>query len=223
MNAKEILDNAANIIRRQDMDRDLLLFFINTVRRTVFRDKPVRRFYAYRQNLTTVNGVIDMSAMKIKNARVVEWVNTNPGGIITKAYLQRLLSYKQAMDMYGSLSATGTPKAFLEMGTTLQVLPVPTDGEINIYGEFWPDDLTDSIASSDITTIEIPEALVYMGAAEYFDMLGEADIAQYWRQKGLVIVDAYLKQLNKMDFDGYDVWKRKPFGIGGDELAGSNH
>ncbi|MDR3563289.1 MAG: hypothetical protein P4N41_16715 [Negativicutes bacterium] len=211
MNSKEILDNASNIIRRQDLDRGLLLFFVNTVRRAVLRDKPVKRFYDYRQNLETVNGVLDMSALGIKNARVVEWFRQNDDGTVTKVALTKLISYRQAIELYGSLDAVGDAEAYLELGTTLRILPVPTAGEINVYGEFWPDDLTDSSASTDIMTAEIPEALIYLGVAEYFDMLGEADKAQYWRQKGLTLADGYVAQLNSQDFDGCDVWKRRPF------------
>lgn len=214
MNSKQILDLAANIIRRQDLDRSLLLFFVNTARRVMLRDKAVKRFNEYRTSVDVVDGVIDMERLGLKTARVVEWAVTN-GGTTTKTYLARLMSYQQAMQVYGTLTPTGNPQAFLELGTSIWILPAPTAGEVNIYGEFWPSDLADSADSSDITTTEMPETLIYLAAAEYLDMLGEADKASYWRQKGLVAVDNYTKQLNKQDYDAYDVWKRRPFGRAG--------
>lgn len=217
MNGKEILDHAANIVRRQDLDRGLLLLFINTARRVLLRDRPVKRFFAYRENVAMIDGVIDGSANRLKSVRVVEWQRENGDGSTTRAYLAKLFSYKQAMELFGSLTATGEPQAFLEMGTSINILPVPLigSGQINIYGEFWPEDLTDSTASADVTSAEIPEALVYLGAAEYLDMLGEAEKGQYWRQKGLTMVESYLAQLQRGDFDQYDTWKRRPFGRGG--------
>lgn len=212
MNGKEILDRASNIIRRQDLDRSLLLFFINSVRRGIFRNKQVKRFFDYKENITCLNGVIDMAAYSIKSPRTVEYVVTADDGTVTKKYLARLMSYQQAMDIFGSLDAVGIPQAYLEMGTTMRILNAPATGQINIFGEFWPADLTDSNSSSDIITAEIPEALVYLGVAEYLDMLGEADKAMYWRNKGSALVDVYMAQLNSMDFNNYDAWKRRPFG-----------
>jgi hypothetical protein len=211
MNGKEILDNASNIIRRQDLDRGLLLFFINSVRRGIFRDKQVKRFFSYKENVECLDGVIDMVAYNLKSPRTIEHVKTVDGKV-TKKYLARLMSYQQAMDIFGSLDAIGNPQAYLEMGTTLRILNVPATGQINIFGEFWPTDLTDSSTSTDIMAIEIPEALVSLGVAEYLDMLGEADKAAYWRNKGSVLVEAYMAQINKMDFDSTDAWKRRPFG-----------
>lgn len=212
MTGKEILDKASNIIRRQDLDRGLLLFFINSVRKAVFRERQVKRFYDYRENLNCVNGVIDMNAYRIKSPKTVEYVIANDDGTTAKYYLARLVSYQQAMDIFGSLDAVGTPQAYLEMGTNMRIINVPVSGRINVYGEFWPADLADSDTSSDVMSVEVPEALIYLGAAEYFDMLGEPDKATYWRNKGIGVVDAYMAQLNKMDFDSYDAWKRRPFG-----------
>ncbi len=225
VNGKMILDHAANIVRRQDLDRRLLLLFINTARRTLLRDKPVRRFLSYCRDLPVVDGVIDASAIRLKNAKVVEWFRDSGDGTTTKVYLAKLFTYKQAMELYGSLALVGSPQAFLEVGTDIRIIPAPApgDGQINVYGEFWPEDLVDSTTSMDVTTAEIPEALVYLGAAEYFDMLGEAEKGQYWRQKGLAIVESYLAQMQKLDFDQYDVWKRRPFGLGSRKARAANY
>lgn len=211
MNGKEILDQAANIIRRQDLDRGLLLFFVNTARRAVLRDKKVKRFYQYRTGVPHVSGVIDMEGQKIKNARKVEW-RYEDAGTTRRVFLSQVYSYQQAIDIYGELTVTGSPTGYLEMGTSLFILPAPTTGQINIYGEFWPDELADSAGSSDITTTELPEAWVYLGAAEYLDMLGEADKGQYWRRKGMALVEQYARQWNAQEWDTTDAWRRRPFG-----------
>jgi hypothetical protein len=225
VNGKEVMDHAANILRRQDLDRNLLLLFINTARRAILRDKPVRRFLSYRQDLPVVSGLIDAGASRIKSAHVVEWFRDNGDGTTVKVYLAKLFSYRQAMELFGSLMSIGEPQAFLEMGTDIRILPapIPGSGQINVYGEFWPEDLSDSPVSSDVTTVEMPEALIYLGAAEYFDLLGEAQKGQYWRQKGLAIVESYLAQMQKMEFEHYDVWKRRPFGKGSRKTRAVNY
>jgi len=210
MNAQDIINQAINIIKRQDVtgdNRALLLFFINTVRRAVLRDRKIPRFFAYHENVPHNLGVIDMTAQYIKAPHVVEWEYSS-----TRTKLSEVYSHKDAADIYGDLSTTGNPTGFLRMGASLYILPVPTTGQINIYGEFWPADLTDSVSSSDITTVEIPEVLVYLGAAEYLDMLGETDKAQYWRQKGMTIIDQYVKQFQGQAADTADLWRRWPFG-----------
>ena len=216
MNGKEIMDHAANILRRQDLDRKLLLLFINTARRTVFQGKRVRCLFSFRENLPMENGLIDADANRIKSAHVVEWFKDNGDGTTVKVSLAKLFSYRQAMDLFGSLLTIGEPQAFLEMESAIRVLPVPIPGagQINVFGEFWPGDVLDSQDYSDVTTIEMPEALVYLGASEYYDFLGEAQKGQYWRQKGLAIVESYLAQMQKMEYEHYDVWKRRPFGKG---------
>jgi hypothetical protein len=211
MTGQEILNQAANIIKRQDLDRTLLLFFVNTVRRAVLRDKKVKRFYKYQTNVTHSSGVIDMTAQKIKNPRKVEWQYVDAGAT-KQVLLAEVYSYQQAMDLYSSLTATGSPTGYLELGTSMYILPVLTTGQINIYGEFWLDDIADTALSNDITTVEIPDALIYLGAAEYFDYLQEADKAGYWRKKGLALVDAYIAQWNAQEFDTTDAWRRQPFG-----------
>jgi hypothetical protein len=212
-NAKEILDQAAKIIARQDIDRSLLLFFVNTARRGILRDKEIRRFRRLIEDVDHVDGVIDLAAYKVKKILIVEWVGAAVDGTTVKRYLVPTFTYRVAMENFGSLEDVGTPQAYLEMGTSLYVLPVPSDGgQINIFGEFWPSDLTDAIGSTDIMTVEIPDALTYLGAGEYFDMLGEADKAGYWRNKGIALIDQYVKQLQKADFDVADLWKRRPFG-----------
>jgi hypothetical protein len=91
---------------------------------------------------------------------------------------------------------------------------VPTTGALTVDGEFWPDDLTDSISSTNILTSELPEAFVYLGAAEYFDYFDEIQKGQFWRQKGMAVIDSYVKQSAKQAFYGISI-DQDPLGNGG--------
>jgi hypothetical protein len=196
LNAQEMLNKAILIIARQDItdsNRELLLLFMNTVRRAVIRENTIRKFFDYR-TMTHVSGVIDGTAQSLKFARRVEYIDGS-GGI---TQLLRFKSLEQAREAgYTDLTETGTPKYYLDMDADILIIPVPTTGTIKVYGEFWPADLTDSPSSSDVTTVELPEAFIYLAAAEYFDFLKEADKASYWRKKGLAIVESYLKEDKK--------------------------
>jgi len=186
-----MLTKAALITARQDVtgsNRDLMLLFMNAARRTVLREKTIRKFFEYK-TVTHTAGVIDGTDIKL--ARTVEYTDT--AGAMTE--LTRLPSLEAARDLgYDDLTTTGEPKYYLEIGTDIQVLLVPTAGTIKIYGEFWPVDLTDSVASSDITTTELPEAWIYLAAAEYLDYFDEPDKANAWRKKGMYIVEQYAKE-----------------------------
>ena len=213
MNTADMLDKATLIIARQDVtgsNRSLLLFFMNTARRTFIRDNTVRKLFAYNSVAFNSSGQIDTAAANVKLARTVEYIDTT-GKIIR---LSRFKDYDTARIACPDFTATGTPASYLEMGTQVWLLPVPVGGTAKIYGEFWPVDLTDSTASGDILTTELPEAWVYLAAAEYLDYFGEADKAQYWRQKGQVIVAAYLKQDVKGRTFGIGM-PSDPFGDGG--------
>ena len=190
MNASDMLDQATLIIARQDVTgtkRAQLLMFMNTARKAVLRDNTIRKFFDYR-TLPTVSGVIDGYAQGVKFLRTVEY---NDGfGNVTK--LTRFKSLDEARSMgFTDLTILGTPSYYLEIGTDIYILPVLTSGSIQGYGEFWPTDLIDSPTSSDVLTAELPEAFVYLAAAEYLDMTGESDRGGYWRQKGSGIVAAY--------------------------------
>lgn len=214
MNGQEIINQAIGIIKRQDVtgdNRTTLLFFVNTARRAVLRDRKIPRLFQYVTNVPHSSGVIDMTDRKIKSPRTVEWQYTE-GGTVKRVQLAETYSYKEAIDIYGDLTTTGSPTGFLRLGTSLYILPVLTTGQINIYGEFWPEEIADSAASSDVLTAEVPEAWVYLGAAEYLDMLGEKEKAAYWRQKGDAIVERYIEQFANQAFDTADAWRRGPFG-----------
>ena len=190
MEASAMLDKVTQIIARTDVDRTLSLFFMNTARRAVLREHNIRKFYSYK-TMVHASGII--SDLTIKHAKTVEYVDGT-----TVVTLARLRSFDDARKEYPNLTATGTPAHYLEMGTEIWILPVPTIGTIKIYGEFWPADLTDSTSSTDVTTVEIPEALIYLTAAEYFDFFDEPDKWTKWFKKGEAIVNEYVKQDKKL-------------------------
>lgn len=220
MTGKDILDKCDKIIKRQDLDRDLLLFFINSMRREIFRDKYIYKFNQYIKNVNCVDGIIDLPTLK--NPRVVEYELTDDTNVTTTTRLTKVLTYEKVLRLISSIEALGKPSYFYLNGTKIQILPVPTEGNINIYGEFWLPDLLDSNTSTDITTIEMPDILVYLGCAEYFDMLDETKTGSFWRQKGIALLDQYMKQIRRQETDGVDLLKRDPFGnLSGTTYGGS--
>lgn len=213
MTGKTILDRIDKIVKRQDFDRSLALGFVNDIRKALIRDKTLRKFEKLLDNVVVLNGnKIDMSAYKIKQVKIVEWLVDDPDGTTHTVRLDKLFDYKSAMDVYGSMTKVGNPKHYVEIGTDLYILPAFTEGRINIHAEVFPDDLLDDINSADILSKEIGEVWVYLGAAEYFDMLGEIQTGQFWRQKGLPLFDQYIKQLKNQEVYGLDLLARDPFG-----------
>ncbi|MEM5794750.1 MAG: hypothetical protein AAGU23_00535 [Bacillota bacterium] len=206
MNCKEMLDKVVKIIARTDVDRELALLFMNSARRAVFRANSIRKFHGYR-TVTHTSGII--SDLTIKHAKTIEYND----GTTTKTLL-KIKNFDTARDLYTDFTATGAPVHYLDVGTVIWILPVPTAGTIKIYGEFWPSDLTDSTESVDVTTVELPEAFIYLTAAEYWDYFDENKKGDFWRQKGNVIVDAYLKQDRKLATYGVGLTS-DPLGNGG--------
>lgn len=213
MNAQTMLDRAAKILARQDVDRNLLLFFMNTARRAVIRDKDISRFYQQITDVSHVNGAVDKSALAIKAVKLVGY----EAGAGWKTLL-KLDNYEAARRFYPDFTVKGTPRHYFELGANLYVVPVPEKGTLSVLAEVWPKDLQDSAASSDILTEELPEAWIYLAAAEYLDYFDEPDRGQYWRQKGMTLVEQYLKELNNQYISGVDTTIRgyyhPPFGLG---------
>jgi hypothetical protein len=207
MTGKEMIDLGSKIIKRQDLDRDLLLFFINAVRRNFLRTKNLRKFYKYLTNIPHNNGVVDLQALKIKYVRSVEWEIEN-----TKINLDKLVSYEDAIDIYHSLTKVGTPKHYLEIGSELYLLPAPVEGNVNIYGDVLPDDILDDVTSFDAMTLELGEAWVYLSCAEYFDMLNEQSQGNYWRTKGTSIIGEYITQSKIEETNNIELMNRDPWG-----------
>jgi hypothetical protein len=153
------------------------------------------------------DGVIDMVAQRIKSVRLAEY---DDGAAVTR--LKAVFSRQDAIDIYKSFAVAGKPTGYMVEGTSIFILPVPATGTVNVAGEFWPADLTDSAASSDITTIELGDAWAYMGAALYLEAKGEPEKAKTWSEKGLAAVDFYVAQQNERLADSTDAWRRWPFG-----------
>lgn len=194
MNAKDMLDKATKIIARADVtadNRSLLLFFMNTARRAAIRDNEIPKLNQYLTNVPVANGIIDAAALNIKAVRYVEHDNG-----ARKSLLGKFDNYEDARDNYPDFTQTGIPRGYLEIGTKIYILPVPNTGTINLVAEVWPADLTDGPAS-DILTTEIPEAWIYLAAAEYLDYWDEMDKGNYWRQKGLTLLQQYILQQYK--------------------------
>lgn len=198
MNAKEMLDKAEKIIARQDVDRALLLFFLNTARKAVIRNFYIPKFVQYLTGVPFANGIVDTASLNLKAVQMVEYDDgTN------KFPLKKFMNYAEAREQYPDFNTKGTPENYLEIGTKIYILPVPDKGTINLLAEVWPSDLTDDASSSDITTVEIPEAFIYLAVAEYFDYFDEADRGSYWRQKGSVLLQQYVteQQYNALTSD----------------------
>lgn len=229
MNAKEMLDQATTLIARGDVNRATLLFYMNTTRKGVLRDKEITKLYKYLPSVPHTSGVIDLittnfvtdygdfdettnivdfggftsntylDVTKIKTIKALEWDN---GGKIRG--LKKVL-YADARKTYPDFTVTGEPRYYVEIGTTIQILPVLTTGSINILAEVWPDDLNDSDTSTDITTQEIPEAWIYLAASEYFDFLDEVNKGKYFRDKANFLIDQYIAESNKQYNTGLDL------------------
>jgi hypothetical protein len=207
MTGKQMLDMCSSIIKRQDLDRVQLLFFINNIRRNAMLNVVLF------PNTTTKNitfdtlGEFSISANKIKAVKSIEYVVA--GG--ARQLLSKLTSYEQARRSF-DFSGTGTPVAYLEYGDTVKLLPVPQDGAIEVYAEFHKDDVTDTTATIDPITNDLAEALVYLGSAEYFDMLDELQKGNFWRQKGSAMLTQYISHLKHRQADNLGIMDRDPFG-----------
>jgi hypothetical protein len=64
----------------------------------------------------------------------------------------------------------------------------------------------------DTLTEELGEAWVYLGSAEYYDMLGESSQGNIWRAKGNEIINSFVRQSKLQDTDDIELLHRDPFG-----------
>lgn len=202
MTGKDILDRIALIIKRQDLDRVLLLSFVNATQRYLINNYNIPKLYSYNQNVDCLDGVIDITGYtSIHN---VYW---QLGG--KNCPLTNTSSIDKVIDIINSM---GSPRMYLIMGTNMNIIPVPAEGTINIYGEKYPVEMADNISSTNLFSIEVPEVLIYYGASEYFDMLGEADKGQLWRAKGVEILTKYIRKSNWNLTNNIDMLTRDPYG-----------
>lgn len=198
MNAKEMLDKAVKIISRSDVERELMLLFMNSARKAVLRNSEIPKFRQYLLNVPITSGIIDTAAINVKSVMTVEYDDGE-----NKTPLAKFADYDSARYYYPDFSKAGVPRHYVLLGTKIYILPMLVEpGAINLIAEVWPVDLTDNEASTDILTAEIPEAWIYLAAAEYFDYFDEIDKGSYWRQKGSMLVQQYITESNQEDTEG---------------------
>jgi len=208
MDATTILDNAAILVARQDINRDFLLLQLNAARHNIATKYRIRRFLTS-EVLPCLNGIVD--ATGLKQALAVEFIDTDKAVYS----LSRLASYADKRTAFPDPTITGTPTSYFEDSTNILILPIPTGGMINIYGEFWPEDLDDSVSSGDIMTQDIPYALIYFTAAQYLSMLNDpGQNVQQYLQIAQNQLDNYMLLDRKQQLYGVG-FSSDPFGNGG--------
>ena len=224
MNGKEIVTMCAAIIKRQDLNEDLLLQFINQQRRFILRNKYLYRIQQWRTGLEPEDGFVRTKGMK--QARYVEW-NPYPEDNVSidfyeggnngikgdrKKKLFPLNTIQEAYEIYDNVDAIGEPMYYIVMEGGLKIIPAPPIGVINIFGEWYPEDLTNSEKSEDGLSKEIGDIVVYAACAEYFDFLEETEKANLWRTKGQVMLEGYIQEIKRQMTDDRNLFARDPFG-----------
>ena len=214
MTGKEIVDMCGRIIKRQDLDTDLLLMFINQQRHMVFRNAYLYKLEAWKRNFEPEDGFVTLGN-RIKQVRYVEWdPDPNDNVEITntrKKKLFKLNTIAEAYEIYDDVDAVGEPVHYIVMQDGIKIIPVPTVGLINIFGEWYPDDIK-ADDTEDKLDKEVSDAIIYLGCAEYFDFLGETDKGQLWRAKATNLLQAYFYEIKRQMTDDKDLFGRDPFG-----------
>lgn len=207
MNAKEILDTVKLIVKRQDFDRTLALFLLNTSIKDLVRNYRLYGFDEVKSLTYDTYGKISAKANNIKNIIDVEWINTSE----ERRLLQRVKHYEAAR-MNFDFTDTGEPIAYVVYGDTIKILPTPTEGTIEVFAEYYPDNLLDSVSSSNTITENIGNCLSFLVSAEYFDMLQEETRGKYWKEKGLILLKEYISYIKNRELQNLDPLARNPFG-----------
>ena len=207
MNAKEILDTVKLIVKRQDFDRTLALFLLNTSIKDLVRNYHLYMFDELKTVSYDTYGQISMSTNKIKNIVNVEWIDSDD----QRKILYRVKNYEEARANF-DFTEVGEPSGYLIMGDALKILPVPTEGTIDIYAEIYPNDLTDSVSSYNSITTDAGNLLAFLVSAEYFDMLQEETRGKYWKEKGIILLKEYLGFIKNREIQNVDILHRDPFG-----------
>ena len=207
MNGKLLLDLCHKIIKRQDLDRPLLLFYLNSVRKSVLRSTYDYPNEQTKQCAYGENGEISVSGNSIKNVKYVEFVTDDE----ERTVLRRIAGYDAARNMF-DFSENDNPTHYVEFGDTLILLPVPESGEVYITGEFYLPDLQDDTNPVDQHTDDIADGIIYLASAEYFDMLDEVQKGQVWRQKGIQFLNEYVKHLKLRRSENLVMMNYDPFG-----------
>ena len=226
MNGKEIVTMCAAIIKRQDLNEDLLLQFINQQRRHILRATYLYRIQKWEIGLEPEDGFVRTKGLK--QARYVEW-NPDPEDNVAidfyaepdkyngvtgkrKKKLFPLNTIQEAFEIYDNVDVIGEPMYYIVMQGGLKIIPAPPIGLINIFGEWYPEDLSNSEDSEDGLSKEIADIIIYMACAEYFDFLMEAEKANLWRTKGQMLLEEYLREIKRQQTDDRPLFARDPFG-----------
>lgn len=213
MTGAEIVTMCSAIIKRQDLNVDLLLHFINTQRRTVLRENYLYRIQEWRRNLEPEDGFL--RTPRLKQARFVEYDPEPHDNIAVSSSKKRKLfplnTLQDAYDIYSNVDVAGIPMYYIVMQGGLKIIPMPTVGVINIYGEWYPEDVAND-DTEDPLTKEISDITIYLACAEYFDFLEETDKAQLWRSKAIAMLDKYNKEIKRQMTDDRELFARDPFG-----------
>ena len=229
MTGNQIITLCSAIIKRQDLNRDLLLMFINQQRRFILRSNYLYKIQQWITGFEPEDGFVNTDG--VKQVRYVEWnpdpednvaidFNTNPNkqnGIDSgrKKKLRRLNTIQEAFEFIDNVDAIGEPDFYVVMQGGLKVIPAPPFGVINIFGEWYPPDLennTASLSKDDRLNKEISDVIIFCACAEYFDFLEEYEKAQLWRNKGMAQLQEYQKEIKKQMTDDRDLMARDPFG-----------
>ena len=231
MNGNQIIEMCSAIIKRQDLDEDLLLRFINQQRRFILRSTYLYRIQKWVTNLEPEDGFVRTKSLK--QARYVEW-NPDPEDNVQidfnadnykqngiqgnrKKKLFPLNTIQEAFEIYDNVDAIGEPMYYIVMQGGLKIIPAPTVGVINVFGEWYPEDYykednTTNLNEEDGLSKEIADIIVYAASAEYFDFLMEPDKANLWRQKAMNLLQAYLFEIKRQMTDDRPLFARDPFG-----------
>ena len=204
MKGKDIVTMCAAIIKRQDLNTDLLLHYINEQRRTVLRENYLYRIQEWRKNLQIQDGFV--RTQSLKQARYVEYVKQDK-----KIKLRPLGSMQDVYDIYGDTEIKGEPIYYIVLQGGLQIVPKPTDGVVDIYGEWYPPDVAND-NTEDTLSKEISDITIYLACAEYFDFLVEPEKAEVWRAKAQIKLDKYIKEIKRQMTDDVNLFNRDPFG-----------
>lgn len=235
MTGQQMIDMCSAIIKRQDLNTNLLLTFINQQRKFILRSNYLYKIQKWVTGFEPEDGFVttDLSTTSLKQARYVEW-NPNPeenveidfsdhpfymNGIENsgrKKKLKRLNTINEAYEFIDNVDAIGEPEYYIVMAGGIKVIPAPTVGVINIFGEWYPEDFVSgtngNLSSQDIISKELGDVVIYNSCAEYFDFLEEYEKGQLWRGKGKVLLDEYLKEIKRQMTDDRDLMERDPFG-----------
>ena len=212
MTGSELVTMCSKIIKRQDLDTDLLLMFLNQQRRVVFRSSYLYKLDKWVRNLEPEDGFVSIS--NLKQARYVEYIPQEDNGELVSTIrkkLFRLNTMQEVYEIYDNADVVGEPVHYIVVNGGLRVIPAPSIGVIDIFGEFVPEDMGND-STEDILSKELPDAICYLGCAEYFDYLGETDKGALWRAKAGVMLKAYLSEIKRQMTDGKDMCARDPFG-----------